>query len=193
VTVAGFKTTKYIVEADYRRRPPSRKTTAESTEIDGCSLPSTCGTCAFLGAPFRPGAFECNNKVRTVQTPLPAFHRHAACSGPTLTVAQGLAQEAGATFRSCSRRKGGAYESQIYVRWLFPQCVHSDCWLVCRSCCDPPNQDLLLVNRAGSNSSTIWIQILNSSRSPSWAEGQLSLLAQASVSRPLREVLRNLT
>ncbi len=29
-------------------------------------------------------------------------------------VAQGLAQEAGATFRSCSRRKGGAYESQIY-------------------------------------------------------------------------------
>lgn len=60
--------------------------------------------------------------------------------------------------------------------------MHSDCWLVCRSCCGSLSQDLLLMNRAGSNSSMIWSPILNSSRSPSWAGGQLSLLAQASVS-----------
>ena len=72
-------------------------------------------------------------------------------------------------------------------------CVHSDYWLVCKTCCNPPSQDLLLMNSAGSNNSMIWSQILNSSCSPSWAEGQLSLLAQATVSRPLREVSRNLT
>ena len=161
--------------------PPSREPTAEDAERDDCILPSICGTCVLPGAPFKPNACECNKKVRTVQTPLPAVHRHA----------QGLAQEAGATLRSCSRPKSGAYGLQIYIRCCFPnKGVHSDCWLVCRSCCGPPSQDLRLVSSAGSNNYMIWSRVLNSSRSPNWAGGQLSLLAQASV---LREVLRNLT
>ncbi len=131
--------------------PPSRKATAENAKRGDCILPSTCTTCVLPGAPFTPNACECNRKARTVQTSFLANHRHAACPQLLLLMFRAWRKRPAQPCAAAQDQTVAHTGRKFIFAVAFPMCVHSGCWLVCRSCCDPLSQDLLPVNSAASN------------------------------------------